>query len=135
MDKQKKTEGWFSSSHLINEYCTFSLNPVSGATLCVPDTEVISRVKTFFAPTDPVGCRGALCFHLQVTCAKVAAVQTPGQVVPQIGEVAIFARLTLCGCGGSAMSRHERARWTLGTFEDLSGYRVSVVKGGNRIHH
>ena len=104
---------------------------MSGSALRVFDTKVVAQVKALFAPTDPVAVSRALPLHLLVREAEVAAVQTPGQVVPQLGEVVLFARLTLCGRAGCAVRGHVRAGWTHGTGEGLSGDRVLALIGGN----
>lgn len=69
-----------------------------------------------------------------VLIAKVVAVQTPGQVVPQLGEVVFFARRALGGRGGCTVRGHVRAGWTLGTSEGLPGGRVLAVIGGDGFH-
>lgn len=106
---------------LINAFFTFNLNTISRRALCVPDAEVFIPVKALFAATDPVGGRGTLGFHLLVAHAKVAAVQTLRQVVPQLGEVATSARYALRGHAGGAVSGHVSARWTLFAGYDLFG--------------
>lgn len=107
---------------------------MSGLALRVSDAEVIRHVEALIAPTDSVGDRGALRLHLLVLCAERAAVQTLGQVVPQIGVVLLSTRPALCGRGGGAVRHHVFARWTLGTKEDTSGGWVHVFIHGSGFH-
>lgn len=127
-DPQLKQEPIFS---LIDTFCH---NTVSGPALWVSDTEVIGPVEALFTPTDPVACDWALLLHLLVLIAKVVAVQTSGQVVPQLGEVVVFARRALGGRGCCAVRGHVRAGWTLGTDEGLPGGRVLALIGGDGFH-
>lgn len=94
-------------------------------------TEVVGPVKAFFATTDPVFHRRALCFHFLVISAEVVTIETPGQVVVQLGEVLVLARQALGLRGGGAVRSHVSARWTLLTGEDFSAVRVLVLKRGN----
>lgn len=113
---------------------TSGFNALSGAALIVFDADVISPVVALFASTDPVGDRWALSLHLQVILAEVVAVQAPVQVVPQLGEVLFSARHALRGSRGGAVRGHVCARWTHGTGEDLTGYRIRVLVAGDGNH-
>lgn len=95
------------------------------------DTEVAAFVETLFAPADPVADWRALRLHLLIVVAEVAAVKTPGQVVPKLGEVVVLARRALGGRGGCAVRGHVRAWRTLFTKEGLSGVRVFTLIFGH----
>lgn len=110
---------------------TFRLNSAPRLAPRVSNTEVTGPVEAFFAPTDPVVSRWAFRFHFLAVSAEVVAVQTPGQVVPQLREVVTSARRTLGGRGGGAVRGHVRPWWTFVTSEGYSCHRVPVLKGGN----
>lgn len=116
-----------------NSSLTFGLNAGSGAARGVSDTEAISPVKALLTPADPVVERSALRLHLLVRGAEVVAVQTPWKVVPQLGEMVRFARRTLSGRGGGAVSDHVSAWLTLVTCEDSPGKLVLVLIGWSGI--
>lgn len=73
-----------------------------GRALRVSHAEIIRRVEALLAPTDPVAGGRALLLHLLVLIADVVAVEAPGQVVPQLGEVVFPARRALGGRAGRA---------------------------------
>lgn len=99
------------------------------------EAEVRGPIEALLTPTDPVaGCR-ALRLHLLVLIAEVAAVQTPGQVVPQPSEVVLPARHAHGRRGSRAVRGHVFAWRTLGTGEVFPGRRVLVIIGGDYIHH
>lgn len=107
------------------------MNTASGLALCVSATEVGGPVKAFFAPADPVAVRRAFLLHFLVLGAEVVAVQTPGQVVPQLRVMVTPALRALGGLGGGAVRGHVRARGTLGAGEVFPRERICVLKGGN----
>ena len=96
--------------------------------------EVVFLVEALPAPTHPVGGRRALRLHLLVLGAEVVAVDTPGQVVPQLGELVGSAGRAGGGRGGGAVRGHVRAGRTLVTDEGLPGARVQVLEGGDGYH-
>lgn len=96
--------------------------------------EARGHEEALFAPTDPVIGRSALRLHLLVLSAEVVAVQTLGQVVPQLGVVLVSARRAHGGRGARAVRGHMRTGWTLVTDEGFPGDRVSVLKGGSGFH-
>lgn len=102
-----------------------------GAALRVSHAEVIHHVESHFATADPVADGRALGLHLLVLCADVAAVQTPGQVVPQLGEVVASAGRAFCGRGGGAVSGQVSARRAPVAREGSACKRVLVIIGGN----
>lgn len=114
---------------------TFRLNTVSGPALGVCGTVVIVPVKAVFAPTHSVADWWALFLHLLVFSAQGAAVQTPGQVVPQLGEVVFSARCALGARGGGAARGHVRAWWTHVAGEDLSCDVVFILICGIGFNH
>lgn len=91
-------------------------------------------VEALFAPTDSVAQRWALFLHLHVPIAKVVTVETPGQVVPQLGIVVFPARLALGGFGGGAVRRHVSAWWTLVAEEGFPSEMVCMLILGNDFH-
>ena len=93
-------------------------------------TEVIHPVVALFAPTDPVAQRGTLSLHLLVMGAEVVAVQTSGQEVPQLSEVATSARRALCRRGSGTVSDHMMARFTHLASEGFPGKGILVFVGG-----
>lgn len=98
----------------------------------MPEAKVRRREEAPLTPTDPVAGGRALRLHLLVPCviAEVAAVQTPGQVVPQLGEVILPAWHTLGGRGGCAVRGHVHAWRTFVTEECLPSGRILVLIGG-----
>lgn len=101
----------------------------------MPEAKVSGRVEALLTPTDPVAGGRALLLHLLVLIAEVAAVQTPGQVVPQLGEVVLPAWHTLGRRGGCAVRGHVHAWRTFGTLECLPSGRILVLIGGGWFHH
>lgn len=95
----------------------------------MPEAKVRRRVEALLAPTDPVAGGRALRLHLLVLIAEVA-VQTPGQVVPQLGEEILPAWHTLGRRGGCAVRGHVHAWRTFVTEECLSSGRILVLIGG-----
>lgn len=95
------------------------------------DTEVVGPVEAVHTPAHPVGRRRALPLHHLVFSADVAAVQTPGQVVPELGEVLLLARLTSGGRGCRAVRGHVRAGRTLVAGERCPCDRVLALVGGD----
>lgn len=93
------------------------------------ETEVSGPVEAILTPTDPIAGGRALLLHLLVLLAEVAAVQTPGQVVPQLGELVLPAWHALGRRGGCAVRGHVRSWRTFGTEESCSGGRVLVLIG------
>lgn len=114
---------------------TFLLDTVSGPALGVPGTEIVVPVKALFALTDSFADCWALFHHLLVFRAEGAAVQTPGQVVPQLGVVVSSARRALGGRSGGAVRGHVRTWRTHVAGEDLSGDPVRVLICGNGVNH
>lgn len=96
----------------------------------MPEAKVRRREEALLAPADPVAGGRALSLHLLVLGAEVAAVQTPGQVVPQLGEVILPAWHTLGRRGGCAVSGHVHAWRTFVTEECLPRGRILVLVGG-----
>lgn len=97
----------------------------------MPEAKVRRREEALLAPTDPVACGRTLSLHLLVLIAEVAAVQTPGQVVPQLGEVILPAWHTLGRRGGCAVRGHVHAWRTFVTEEcPPSGRILVLIRGG-----
>lgn len=113
---------------------TFCFNTAAASALGVSDTEVIGPVEALFTTTDPVARGWAPLLLLLVLIAKVVAVQTPGQVVPQFGEVVVFARLAQGARVGCAVRGHVRAGRTLFTMESCPSGRVLALIGGDGFH-
>lgn len=92
--------------------------------------EVTGGVEARLAATDAVVLGRALQLHLLVVVADVVAVDAPGQVVPQLGELLSRARHALSGPVGRAVRGHVRARGAHVTGEDFAGERVSALVCG-----
>lgn len=97
----------------------------------MPEAKVRRGEEALLTATDPVAGGRALRLHLLVLIAEVAAVQTPGQVVPQLGELILPAWHTLGRCGGCAVRGHVHAWRTLLTEECLPSERILVLIGGS----
>lgn len=95
------------------------------------DTEVVGPVEAVHTPAHPVGCHCALPLHHLVVNAEVAAIQTPGQVVPELGEVFGLAPLTSGRRGCRAVRGHVRAGRTLIADEGCPCERVAALIGGD----
>lgn len=91
--------------------------------------EFIGRVEALLAPADPVAGGRTLLLHLLVLVADVVAVEAPGQVVPQLGEVVLLARRALGGRAGRAVRGHVLAGGTHGADEVFAGVRVLAHVG------
>lgn len=114
--------------------CTVGFNTQSGSAFRVSAAQVIGWVEARLASTDEVVRGRALLLHLLVLVADVVAVDTPGQVVPQLGVLLCRARHALGGSVGRAVCCHVRARGAHFTGEDSSGEQVPalVCEGGCR---
>lgn len=93
---------------------------MSWAAFCVSNAVVLHHVKAYFATTDSIVEWGTFSLHFLVLRAKVVAVQTPGQVVPQLCVVAALALFTLCLHGGSAVSSEVSPRSALFALQDFT---------------
>lgn len=96
--------------------------------------QVVGGVEARLAATHAVVPGRALQLHLLVVVADVAAVDAPGQVVPQLGVLLFRARHALGAPVGRAVRGHVRARRAHFTGEGSSGERVPtlVCRGGFR---
>lgn len=121
-------------THGVSLQRAFCENTASGTALFVPHTGVPCQVGAVFATTDPIGCHCALRLHLLVLGAEVAAVETLGQVVPQLGEVVPSAGRAHGGRGGGAVVGYVGPGGTLVTDEDVPGEGVLILKGGTGFH-
>lgn len=108
---------------------TVGFYTVPGRALRVSYAEFIGRVEALLAPTDPVAGGRALLLHLLVLIADVVAVEAPGQVVPQLGEVVLRARRALGGRAGRAVRGHVLAGGTHVADEGFAGGRVPAHVG------
>lgn len=113
------------------DWHTFGCDPQSGLALRVTEAEASGPIEAVLATTDSIAGGRALLLHLLVVIAEVAAVQTPGQVVPQLSELVLPAWHALGRCGGCAVRGHVRPWRTFGTEESFSGGRVLVLIGGD----
>lgn len=111
------------------DWYTFGFDPQSGLALWVFEAEVRGPVEAILTPADAVAGGRALFLHLLVLIAEVVAVQTPGQVVPQLGEVVLPAWRALGRRGGCAVRDHVLPRRTFGAEEACSRGRVLVLVG------
>lgn len=93
------------------------------------EAEAIGPIEAILTPTDPIAGGRALLLHLLVLMAETAAVQTPGQVVPQLGELVFPAWHALGWRGRCAVRGHVLSWRTFGTEESFSGGRVLVLIG------
>lgn len=108
---------------------TISFYTLSGRALRVPHAEFIERVEALLAPADPVAGGRALLLHLLALIADVVAVEAPGQVVPQLGEMVLPARRAFGGRAGRAVRGHVLAGGTHIADEGLAGVRVPALVG------
>lgn len=118
---------------ILSRFDTFGLNAESRAALCLSVAEGVGPVEALLAPAHPVVPCRALRLHLLVLGAEDVAIQTSGQVVPQLGEVVVSTRRALGGSRGRAVRNHVRAGRTLGAGEGSPGGWVFALVGGNGV--
>lgn len=99
------------------------------------EAEASRPIEAILTATDPIAGGRALLLHFLVLIAEVAAVQTPGQVVPQFSELVLPAWHALGRHGGCAVRDHVLSWRTFGTEESFSSGRVLVLVGRDELHH